>query len=514
MAFKLILLITILAYTFKETAGQKKLVCYFTNWSQYRSDVGRFLPENIDPQLCTHIIYAFAKINVDRIAPYEWNDENSGATKGMFARVTDLKRLNPSLKVLLAIGGWTFGSAQFSSMVSNPMARSNFIYSSINYLRSYGFDGLDLDWEFPAYGSGSSPNDKYYFTVLVKEAKPVYTANGLLLTAAAPVNPVQVEAGYEVDQIANNLDWVTLMSYNYHGTWDSTTGFNAPLYPRASETGQDRLFNVDSGVNYWISKGFPKEKIIVGVTTYGRSFKLNQTYSTSVGSAAYAGGTAGTWTKEPGFLSAYEICQKLAQGWTRSWNTESQVPYAQNGYEWVGYDDVQSFKAKADYINLKNLGGAMVWSLDLDDFTGSFCGNGKFPLINTIKSALMGSAINVNPAPAPAPTTGCAQSYFVASGDSCWAIWTRFALTEAQFYSLNPAINCAALKIGQSTCVKQSSSSTSGTCPSIYNVVSGDTCWAIWTKNGLAETQFYSLNPSINCAALQVGQALNVLRAC
>jgi len=61
----------------------------------------------------------------------------------------------------------------------------------------------------------------------------------------------------------------------------------------------------------------------------------------------------------------------------------------------------------------------MVWSLDLDDFSGSFCGNGKFPLINSIKSALMGSAINVNPAPAPAPTTGCPQSYNVASGDTC-----------------------------------------------------------------------------------------------
>ena len=68
----------------------------------------------------------------------------------------------------------------------------------------------------------------------------------------------------------------------------------------------------------------------------------------------------------------------------------------------------------------------MVWSLDLDDFSGSFCGNGKFPLINTIKSALMGSAINVNPAPAPAPTTGCAQSYFVASGDSCLTSYFYF----------------------------------------------------------------------------------------
>jgi chitinase len=83
---------------------------------------------------------------------------------------------------------------------------------------------------------------------------------------------------------------------NYHGTWDTATGFNAPLYPRASETGQDRLFNVDSGVNYWISKGFPKERIVVGVTTYGRSFKLNQPFSGQLGASSSGGGTAGTVT--------------------------------------------------------------------------------------------------------------------------------------------------------------------------------------------------------------------------
>ena len=105
------------------------------------------------------------------------------------------------------------------------------------------------------------------------------------------------------------------MTYNYHGTWDTTTGFNAPLYGRASETGQNKLFNVDSGVNYWISKGLPAsvcklivkyfisytvfmiiffKKLVVGVTTYGRSFKLNQAFSSQPGSASAGAGTAGT----------------------------------------------------------------------------------------------------------------------------------------------------------------------------------------------------------------------------
>ena len=64
------------------------------------------------------------------------------------------------------------------------------------------------------------------------------------------------------------------------------------------------------------------------------------------------------YTKETGFLSYYEVCQKISQGWTRSWNTESHVPYADNGYEWIGFDDAQSFKDKVDlftaFVNMYN----------------------------------------------------------------------------------------------------------------------------------------------------------------
>ena len=91
------------------------------------------------------------------------------------------------------------------------------------------------------------------------------------------------------------------------------------------------------------------------------------------------------FTKEAGFLSYYEICDKLAEGWKREWNQEHQSAFAYKDNEWVGYDDVESFKVKAQYILDQNLGGAMFWSLDLDDFSGSHCSQGKYPLINTIK---------------------------------------------------------------------------------------------------------------------------------
>ena len=84
----------------------KKLVCYYTNWSQYRPGVGRFVPENVDPFLCTHVIYAFAKVDeAGNLQPFEWNDQSTEWSRGMFDRMMDLKKKNPNLKISLAAGG-------------------------------------------------------------------------------------------------------------------------------------------------------------------------------------------------------------------------------------------------------------------------------------------------------------------------------------------------------------------------------------------------------------------------
>lgn len=87
------------------------MVCYYTNWAQYRSTEGIYFPEDIDPNLCTHVIYSFSKLDSQyEMAPYEWNDKSTDWSKGMYERTIDLKAINPDLKVLLAVGGWNHGS--------------------------------------------------------------------------------------------------------------------------------------------------------------------------------------------------------------------------------------------------------------------------------------------------------------------------------------------------------------------------------------------------------------------
>jgi chitinase len=113
-------------------------------------------------------------------------------------------------------------------------------------------------------------------------------------------------------------------------------GHNAPLYPRSDQHGEASFLNVDWSVNYWIENGMNRNKIVLGLPAYGRSFRLFNSKSNQLGSKALRSGTAGPFTKESGFLSYYEICDKLKkQGWKYEWNDEHQAPYAYNSKEWV-----------------------------------------------------------------------------------------------------------------------------------------------------------------------------------
>jgi chitinase len=89
-----------------------------------------------------------------------------------------------------------------------------------------------------------------------------------------------------------------------------------------------------------------------------------------------------------GLLSYYEICERVSTnlGWKEVWSKEDNLPYAYNSTEWIAYENVDSVKLKALYVIEKQLAGAMIYASDTDDFKGTFCYQGKNPLLSALKT--------------------------------------------------------------------------------------------------------------------------------
>lgn len=123
------------------------MVCYFTNWAWYRPGAGKFLPEDIDPNLCTHIVYGFAVLDYERLV-IKMHDSWADIDNDFYGRVTKLRKRG--IRVLIGIGGWNDSAGdKYSRLVNNPEARRRFVQDILQFIEKHGFSGLDLDWEYP-----------------------------------------------------------------------------------------------------------------------------------------------------------------------------------------------------------------------------------------------------------------------------------------------------------------------------------------------------------------------------
>ncbi|CAL8341071.1 unnamed protein product [Lota lota] len=383
------------------TATSTKLVCHMTNWAQYRPSSGKFTADHIDPFMCTHVVYALATINsFNQLIATEWNDEEQ------YKVLHSLRDINPALRTLLSVGGSANGISPFIAMVSKPENRAVFLKSAISFLRKHNFDGLNLDWEFPGQ-MGSTAADKDRFSGLVEELDQAFFQEArdtkktqLLLTANVAAFLPTIDSAYDVPKIAPHLDFINVMTYDYHGHWEAQTGHNSPLYRSNHDSGSHLHHNINSSISQWLSLGAPGEKLLLGFSTYGRTYRL-QSSDTSLGAPATGAGEAGPFTRTAGFWSYYEVCSFI-NGATVEWIAEQEVPYATNGGVWVGYDNKQSVTAKVQWMNSNKLGGAHVWTLDMDDFSGLFCSEGAYPLVNHLRNSM---GFPPKPTTTPRPTT-------------------------------------------------------------------------------------------------------------
>jgi chitinase len=371
----------------------KRVVGYFVEWGVYQRN---YHVKDVPADRLTHLNYAFAKIAdgecalydafaaVDKAYPGDKWDQ--GALRGSFNQLRQLKKKHPHLKTLISVGGWTL-SGPFSDVALTAESRAKFARSCVRFLLKYGFDGIDIDWEYPCGGglpgNRTRPEDKQNYTRLLaalrRELDAQEKADGrhYLLTIAAPAGPANI-ANLEPAGIAAQVDWINLMTYDFHGAWEFVTNFNAPLFAAAGDPSPDeavrRRCNVDAAVQAYLKAGVPADRLVVGVPFYGRGWGGVGKGNNGLYQKAAPNPPRGTW--EAGVFDYKDLAANYLPKHRRHWHAEAQVPwlYDPDGGLFISYDDPESLRLKARYVRDHHLGGVMFWELSADDGQSSLLG--------------------------------------------------------------------------------------------------------------------------------------------
>jgi chitinase len=340
---------------------------------------------NLPAKQLTHIFYAFALIGPDGSVVLGDRCVDVGACDrgaalpaklgGNFAELRRLKARNPHLKLTISVGGWG-GSARFSDAALTDSSRRRFSDSAIDlFIRRWPglFDGIDIDWEFPVQGglkgNVERPADKQNFTLLLAELRRGLDEQGKRdnhhyeLTIAASARPSEI-ANIELDRIVPLLDFINVMTYDYH-TGGSIAHFNAPLFAAANDPTPE--LTVDASIRAFRDGGVPAGKLLVGIPFFAKAY--GGVPNVNAGLLQPSSGPPSDWKGSDGDWRQLSRTRLLDRHYKRHWESSAQVPWlydAKSG-TWVTYDDPEAVRAKMAYTREHGLGGVVIWELGADD---------------------------------------------------------------------------------------------------------------------------------------------------
>lgn len=307
--------------------------------------------DSFDANSMTHIIYCFGHLAGNRLQIRSTKDTL------LIQKMVSMKTKNPTLKVLLSLGGWG-GCETCSAVFNSKEGRNEFAESVKELLAYFGADGIDLDWEYPAIpgypGHQYLPKDKKNFTALVKKLRRELGRQALITFAAGGFQQYLDEA-VDWKKVMRRVDYVNLMTYDLVGGYATITGHHTALYSTPSQKE-----STDNCVQYLLKKGVKSSKLILGAAFYGRVWEAVPTENNGLHQS-------GRFRSSVGFKNFPEHFSDTS-GYVFYWDEAAQAPYAysptQNLY--ATFDDKRSIALKTQYVLRHNLGGIMFWQLGDD----------------------------------------------------------------------------------------------------------------------------------------------------
>ncbi|KAG6039144.1 hypothetical protein E4U41_003160 [Claviceps citrina] len=346
-----------------------RVIGYYEAWNA-RSSCHKTSPSDLPLAALTHLNYAFAYLDP---TSFKITTMDAATPTSLFDDLSALKTTNPDLKIFVSIGGWTFSDNDtytqpiFGNIARSSSNRQLFADGLVSFLTYYGFDGVDLDWEYPgAPDRGGKKEDTKNYVELVKTLRATFdrTGRSLGITFTAPSSYWYLR-WFDMPGMMKYCDWVNLMSYDLHGTWDSTNPIGAIVQ------GHTNLTEIKLAAELFWRVKIPAHKIALGFGFYGRAFTLSSPSCTTPGCPFSGGAKPGVCTKTSGYLAYYEVQDILKKNSNIKviHDKEAAVKYFTfDTNQWISYDDRDTLKQKVDWANDVGFSGSLIWASDLDDF--------------------------------------------------------------------------------------------------------------------------------------------------
>jgi len=324
-------------------------------------------PEGVAAGAYTHLNFAFALIDPDTFEVAIMTDGD----QDLYSRLTGLKETYDGLEVWISIGGWSMNDADqptattFSDLAASTTAQTAFFASLLTFMTTYGLDGVDIDWEYPvASERGGKAADKANYVAFLKNLKSALGASGHTygLSITTPSSYWYLQH-FDLKSLAKYVDWFNVMTYDLHGTWDSTDKFIGPIV-----NSHTNLTEIKLTMDLFWRNDIKPAQITMGLGFYGRSFTLSDPTCSIPGCSFSGGGNPGNCTASAGTLSFAEIERVITAGGVVTLDKAAAVKQVVwDDDQWVSYDDAETFATKLEYADSVCISGSMIWASSLDD---------------------------------------------------------------------------------------------------------------------------------------------------
>ncbi|KAK9418096.1 putative chitinase [Seiridium unicorne] len=418
-----------------------RVIGYYGSGGASRSCDG-IIPSSFPQGVYSHLFFAFGSIDPDtfKVVPASEGDET------LYQQLAALKTRDLGLELWLSIGGWTFSDSTsatattFSDLVNADTTYQNVFFSSLTlFMMTWGFTGVDIDWEYPAADDRSGRESDYdsypKFLANLKSALKDYDY-GLSITLPTSYWYLQ---HFDLVSIEPSVDWFNYMSYDLHGTWDIGNEWTG-----AYVGAHTNLTEIETALDLLWRNNITSSKVNMGLAFHGRSVTLASSSCSEPGCSYLSAGDAGECSAQAGILLNSEIEQIISD------NNLTPILYEDaavktitwNDDQWVSYDDEDTWKIKADFTKSQCLGGVLVWAVDYDDSTNSFSDG---------LAAALGNELNVDTTTGltltVAETSSSTESQgsycrFVNCGESCPSGFTQVTRNDKKSEIMLDSTEC------------------------------------------------------------------------